>query len=66
MLVEFVLPKKKKPHFQLFFAFGDSIVDTGNNNKGFTIVKANIPSHPGGAATGRFEIGKVFSDLLGT
>ncbi|TYI75413.1 hypothetical protein E1A91_D06G002200v1 [Gossypium mustelinum] len=46
----------------------DSIVDTGNNNKRFTIAKANIPPYgrdfPGGAATGRFGNGKVFSDLL--
>ncbi|MBA0786614.1 hypothetical protein Gotri_025753 [Gossypium trilobum] len=41
---------------------------TGNNNKRFTIAKANIPPYgrdfPGGAATGRFGNGKVFSDLL--
>ncbi|KAG8492146.1 hypothetical protein CXB51_015679 [Gossypium anomalum] len=54
--------------FPALFAFGDSIVDTGNNNKRFTIAKANIPPYgrdfPGGAATGRFGNGKVFSDLL--
>nr|KJB63490.1 hypothetical protein B456_010G002200 [Gossypium raimondii] len=54
--------------FPALFAFGDSIVDTGNNNKRFTIAKANIPPYgrdfPGGAATGRFGNGMVFSDLL--
>ncbi|KAA3476305.1 GDSL esterase/lipase EXL1-like [Gossypium australe] len=54
--------------FPALFAFGDSIVDTGNNNERFTIAKANIPPYgrdfPGGAATGRFGNGKVFSDLL--
>ncbi|MBA0633800.1 hypothetical protein Godav_022090 [Gossypium davidsonii] len=54
--------------FPALFAFGDSIVDTGNNNKRFTIAKANIPPYgrdfPGGAATGRFGNGNVFSDLL--
>ncbi|KHG24598.1 GDSL esterase/lipase EXL3 -like protein [Gossypium arboreum] len=48
--------------FPALFAFGDSIVDTGNNNKRFTIAKANIPPYgrdfPGGAATGRFGNGK--------
>ncbi|KAI3464803.1 hypothetical protein Pfo_021466 [Paulownia fortunei] len=48
--------------------FGDSIVDTGNNNYIKTIAKANFPPYGkdfmGGKPTGRFSDGKVPSDLL--
>uniref|UniRef100_A0A0E0QW58 SGNH hydrolase-type esterase domain-containing protein n=1 Tax=Oryza rufipogon TaxID=4529 RepID=A0A0E0QW58_ORYRU len=50
-------------------AFGDSIVDTGNNNYLPTIVRSNFPPYgrdfPGGKATGRFSDGKISIDLLG-
>lgn len=50
--------------------FGDSIVDTGNNNYISTIAKCNFPPYgkdfEGGEPTGRFSDGKVPSDLLGT
>ena len=50
--------------------FGDSIVDTGNNNNLVTIAKANYPPYGqdfmGGRPTGRFSNGKVPSDLIGT
>ncbi|XP_050220070.1 GDSL esterase/lipase At1g23500-like [Mercurialis annua] len=49
-------------------AFGDSILDTGNNNNLRTLSKCNFPPYgrdfPGGLATGRFGNGKVFSDLM--
>ncbi|EEE50555.1 hypothetical protein OsJ_30683 [Oryza sativa Japonica Group] len=49
-------------------AFGDSIVDTGNNNYLPTIVRSNFPPYgrdfPGGKATGRFSDGKISIDLL--
>ncbi|KAE9592650.1 hypothetical protein Lal_00028876 [Lupinus albus] len=49
-------------------AFGDSIVDTGNNNNIKTLVKSNFPPYgkdfEGGVPTGRFCDGKVPSDLL--
>lgn len=49
--------------------FGDSIVDTGNNNYIETIFKVNYPPYGkdfiGGVPTGRFCDGKVPSDLLG-
>lgn len=49
--------------------FGDSIVDTGNNNNLKTPAKCNFPPYgrdfEGGAATGRFSNGKVPSDILG-
>lgn len=50
--------------------FGDSIVDTGNNNYYTTIAKCNFPPYGqdfmGGKPTGRFSNGKVPSDLIGT
>lgn len=50
--------------------FGDSVVDTGNNNNLPTIAKSNYPPYGkdfmGGRPTGRFSNGKVPSDLLGT
>ncbi|XP_057435079.1 GDSL esterase/lipase EXL3-like [Lotus japonicus] len=49
-------------------AFGDSIVDPGNNNKIKTLVKCNFPPYgkdfEGGNPTGRFCNGKIPSDLL--
>ncbi|CAN8303420.1 unnamed protein product [Cochlearia groenlandica] len=48
--------------------FGDSIMDTGNNNNLHTIMKCNFPPYgkdfPGGFATGRFSDGRVPSDLI--
>ncbi|ESQ29572.1 hypothetical protein EUTSA_v10024141mg [Eutrema salsugineum] len=48
--------------------FGDSIMDTGNNNNLPTIMKCNFPPYgkdfPGGSATGRFSDGRVPSDLI--
>jgi hypothetical protein len=50
-------------------AFGDSIMDTGNNNNIKTIVKCNFPPYgqdfEGGIPTGRFCNGKNPSDLIG-
>ncbi|KAK3231871.1 hypothetical protein Dsin_003752 [Dipteronia sinensis] len=48
--------------------FGDSIVDTGNNNNLKTLIKCNFPPYgkdfQGGIPTGRFCNGKVPADLL--
>lgn len=48
--------------------FGDSIVDSGNNNYLPTIGKANFPPYgrdfPGGVPTGRYSNGKVPSDFF--
>lgn len=48
--------------------FGDSIVDTGNNNKLLTAVKSNFlpygENFMGGKPTGRFCDGKVPADLI--
>lgn len=50
-------------------AFGDSIVDTGNNNNVKTVVKCDFRPYginfQGGVATGRFCDGRVPADLLG-
>ncbi|CAM8878317.1 unnamed protein product [Rhodiola kirilowii] len=50
------------------FTFGDSYVDTGNNNDLHTIVKANFQPYgrdfQGGQPTGRFSNGKVLADIL--
>jgi hypothetical protein len=49
--------------------FGDSIVDTGNNNNLATIAKCNFPPYgkdfQGQIPTGRFSNGKVPPDLIG-
>ncbi|KAH0990633.1 hypothetical protein GBA52_002116 [Prunus armeniaca] len=49
--------------------FGDSIVDTGNNNNNFkTLARCNFPPYgkdlKGGMPTGRYSNGKVPSDLI--
>lgn len=49
--------------------FGDSIMDTGNNNNLPTLLKCNFPPYGkdfiSGLATGRFSDGRVPSDLIG-
>ena len=51
------------------FAFGDSIVDTGNNNYLKTLAKCNFPPYGkdfmGGIPTGRFSNGRILTDFLG-
>ncbi|XP_020204884.1 GDSL esterase/lipase EXL1 [Cajanus cajan] len=48
--------------------FGDSIMDTGNNNNLVTTARCNFPPNgidfPGRVPTGRFSNGKVPSDLI--
>ncbi|CAN0871287.1 GDSL esterase/lipase EXL3 [Linum grandiflorum] len=50
------------------FVFGDSILDTGNNNYLTTWNKCNFPPYGrnflSGKPTGRFSDGKIISDLL--
>ena len=50
--------------------FGDSIMDTGNNDYIATVVKSNFKPYgrdlPGGKPTGRFSNGRILSDLLGS
>ncbi|PKA60130.1 Glycerate dehydrogenase [Apostasia shenzhenica] len=51
------------------FFFGDSVVDSGNNNALATPAKCNFPPYgrdfAGRLATGRFSNGRIPSDLIG-
>ncbi|CAA7024073.1 unnamed protein product [Microthlaspi erraticum] len=53
---------------QALIVFGDSIMDTGNNNNLPTLLKSNFSPYgkqfPGGLATGRFSDGRIPSDLI--
>ncbi|KAL6600531.1 hypothetical protein ACP70R_045331 [Stipagrostis hirtigluma subsp. patula] len=48
--------------------FGDSTVDSGNNNYNLSPGKANFPPYgrdfDGGVATGRFSNGRLFTDFI--
>ena len=51
-------------------AFGDSVLDTGNNNNLITMAKSNFPPYGrdftvDGKPTGRFCNGKTISDFIG-
>ncbi|KAL1825727.1 hypothetical protein ACET3Z_012505 [Daucus carota] len=56
------------PKFSAILIFGDSLLDTGNNNFISTDLQANHApygvSFPGGIPTGRFSDGKLMSDFL--
>ncbi|CAM8964494.1 unnamed protein product [Rhodiola kirilowii] len=56
-----------QPLVPAMFIFGDSVVDAGNNNRLYTIVKANFPPYgrdfPNHRPTGRFCNGKLASDF---
>ncbi|CAH9073338.1 unnamed protein product, partial [Cuscuta europaea] len=56
------------PKFSAIIIFGDSTVDTGNNNYILTTFKGNHPpygqQYPGKVPTGRFSDGKLVPDLL--
>uniref|UniRef100_A0A7N0ZQY9 GDSL esterase/lipase EXL3 n=1 Tax=Kalanchoe fedtschenkoi TaxID=63787 RepID=A0A7N0ZQY9_KALFE len=59
------IPEDQK--FPALIAFGDSIVDPGNNNGISTLVKANFPPYGKNfreGPTGRFSNGKVPTDLI--
>ncbi|KAK7296004.1 hypothetical protein VNO77_50940 [Canavalia gladiata] len=57
---------KGQPLVPALFIFGDSVVDVGNNNHLYTIVKANFPPYgrdfKNHSPTGRFCNGKLASD----
>lgn len=54
--------------FPAILVFGDSTIDTGNNNYIKTIIRANFPPYgcnfPGRNATGRFSNGKLIPDFI--
>ncbi|KAK3165843.1 hypothetical protein QOZ80_1AG0038460 [Eleusine coracana subsp. coracana] len=60
--------KRIQPKFSAIFYFGDSILDTGNNNHIPTVALANhVPygrDFPGKKPTGRFSNGRLLPDLL--
>lgn len=64
-----VTPRKHNKTFPAIFAFGDSILDTGNNDYILTLIKANFLPYgmnfPDGVPTGRFCNGKIPSDFIG-
>ncbi|KAI3719114.1 hypothetical protein L6452_20005 [Arctium lappa] len=57
-----------EPQVPCYFIFGDSLVDSGNNNQLLTKWKANYPPYgidfPEGA-TGRFSNGRTSADIIG-
>jgi hypothetical protein len=63
-------PATKQTRTPALFLFGDSIVDTGNNNGIITTIRCNFAPYgqdfPGHNATGRFSNGKVPGDIVGT
>ncbi|WJX94142.1 hypothetical protein P8452_75590 [Trifolium repens] len=63
-----IKPLYKNYSFPAVIAFGDSILDTGNNNYIATIVKANFKPYGkdfiGGKPTGRFSNGRIPSDYF--
>ncbi|KAL4645514.1 hypothetical protein ACB092_02G240100 [Castanea dentata] len=63
-----ILPKYETGQVPAVFVFGDSIVDTGNNNHINTLIKCNFPPYgkdfQGGIPTGRFSNGRVPSDFI--
>lgn len=58
------------PRVPALLVFGDSIVDTGNNNAVLTLTKSNFRPYGkdlnGGVPTGRFSNGRVPTDFVGT
>ncbi|KAI6687670.1 hypothetical protein NL676_024498 [Syzygium grande] len=63
---EVVVPKNAT--ISAVFTFGDSILDTGNNNNLVTLVRSNFPPYGrdfmGRIPTGRFSNGKIPSDFF--
>lgn len=61
--------KKSGPLVPAVLIFGDSIMDTGNNNDIKTVIKCNFPPYginfTGHQPTGRFSNGKIASDFIG-
>lgn len=66
---EGVIELPKNMTIPAVFAFGDSIVDQGNNNFLKTLIYSNFPPYGkdfvGGIPTGRFTNGRTPPDLIG-
>lgn len=63
-----MIPPANNSRFTAVLVFGDSTVDTGNNNYIVTIAKGNHPPYgrdfPGNIPTGRFSNGKLVPDFI--
>ncbi|XP_060196180.1 GDSL esterase/lipase At2g24560-like [Lycium barbarum] len=63
-----IITSQAIPKFTSILVFGDSTVDTGNNNHILTIAKGNHPpygqDYPNHIPTGRFSNGKLVPDIL--
>ncbi|XP_075098463.1 GDSL esterase/lipase At2g24560-like [Nicotiana tabacum] len=63
-----IITSQSIPKFTSILVFGDSTVDTGNNNHILTIFKGNHPpygkDYPNHSPTGRFSNGKLVPDIL--
>ncbi|CAN4094677.1 unnamed protein product [Withania somnifera] len=63
-----IISSQTIPNFTSILVFGDSTVDTGNNNHILTIAKGNHPpygqDYPNHIPTGRFSNGKLVPDIL--
>ncbi|KAJ7947918.1 GDSL esterase/lipase [Quillaja saponaria] len=67
LLVVILSGAKGQPLVPALFIFGDSVVDVGNNNNLYTIIKANFPPYGRDfvkhSPTGRFCNGKLATDF---
>ncbi|KAK7266818.1 hypothetical protein RIF29_19474 [Crotalaria pallida] len=67
LMVGVIVPKGRA-EARAFFVFGDSLVDTGNNNYLVTLARADAPpygiDHPTHRPTGRFSNGYNIADLI--
>ncbi|XP_019177898.1 PREDICTED: GDSL esterase/lipase At2g24560-like [Ipomoea nil] len=68
ILFQYAESQSSIPKFTAILVFGDSTVDTGNNNYIPTIFRANHPpyglDYTNGIATGRFSDGQLVPDVL--
>lgn len=67
-LLTLCVDAKTSPKFSSILVFGDSTVDSGNNNYILTLFKGNHPPYgqdfPSRIATGRFSNGKLVPDFI--
>ncbi|XP_078167718.1 GDSL esterase/lipase At2g40250-like [Carex rostrata] len=70
LLITFFISSRANSTYDIpaMFAFGDSTLDTGNNNNLVTFIKANFPPYgegfPAKKATGRFSDGRLVPDYV--
>ncbi|XP_016514818.1 GDSL esterase/lipase At1g58430-like [Nicotiana tabacum] len=68
LLCNYTIKSQTIPKFTSILVFGDSTVDTGNNNYIFTLFKGNHPPYGkdyyNPIPTGRFSNGKLVPDIL--